>query len=164
MPLLVRDRLSLAPDQIGLGLSMVSLGAVLLAYPSGVLVDRFGRKAVISRGTLIAGLAVATFALAPSYGWYLVACATWSVALGVSSAAPSAYAADIAPPGMNATVLSGFRTLSDAGYMLGPIVLGLIAEERGAVLALACAGALLVIAAAFFSWLAPETWPRRSHV
>jgi MFS transporter, DHA1 family, multidrug resistance protein len=164
VPLLVRDRLSLSPDQIGLGLSMVSLGAVLLAYPSGVLVDKFGRKAVISPGTLIAGLAVATFALAPSYGWYLVACATWSVALGVSSAAPSAYAADIAPPGMNAAVLSAFRTLSDAGYMLGPIVLGLIAEAVGAVLALACAGTLLVIAAALFGWLAPETLPRRDRV
>jgi MFS family permease len=158
VPLLMRDRLGLSADQIGLGLSLVSLGALGLAYPSGVLVDRFGRKAVISPGTLIAGLAAAAFALAPSFGWYLFACAVWSIALGISSAAPSAYAADIAPVGMNAAVLSGFRTLSDAGYMLGPIVLGFIAEANGAPVALAYAGALLVVSAILFGVLAPETW------
>src|SRR5207244_6216208 len=47
IPLMVTDRLHLTPDQIGLGLSLVSLFGLLLAYPSGVLVDRFGRKAVI---------------------------------------------------------------------------------------------------------------------
>src|SRR5207253_7493131 len=35
IPLMVTDRLALAPDQIGLGLSLVSLFGLLLAYPSG---------------------------------------------------------------------------------------------------------------------------------
>ena len=158
VPLLMRDRLALSPDQIGLGLSLVSLGALCLAYPSGVLVDRFGRKAVISPGVLIAGLAGFTFAFAPTFAWYLAACGVWSVALGVSAAAPSAYAADIAPPGMNAAVLSSFRMLSDAGYMLGPIVLGLVAERFGATSALTSAGSLLVVSAIVFALLAPETY------
>jgi DHA1 family multidrug resistance protein-like MFS transporter len=160
VPLLMRDRLALSADQIGLGLSMVSLGALCLAYPSGVLVDRFGRKGVISPGILIAGLAAGLFALAPSFAWYLAACAVWSIALGIGSAAPSAYAADIAPPGMNAAVLSGFRTLSDAGYVLGPIVLGLIAQLLDPTAALATAGLLLVTSALLFARLAPESFSR----
>ena len=55
IPLMLSDRLGLAPDQIGLGLSLVSLGGLLLAYPSGVLVDRFGRKAVIVPATIASG-------------------------------------------------------------------------------------------------------------
>jgi MFS transporter, DHA1 family, multidrug resistance protein len=57
IPIMVTDRLGLAPDQVGLGLSLVSLGGLLLAYPSGVLVDRFGRKTVIVPATMLAGLA-----------------------------------------------------------------------------------------------------------
>jgi MFS family permease len=164
VPLLMRDRLELSADQIGLGLSLVSLGALCLAYPSGVLVDRFGRKAVIAPGVLIAGVAAFTFAFAPSFGWYLAACAVWSIALGISSAAPSAYAADIAPPGMNAVVMSSFRMLSDAGYVLGPIVLGVVAERQSPTSALSSAGVLLIVSAVLFARLAPETFDPSGHM
>jgi len=33
----------------------------------------------------------------------------WSLATGVSGAAPAAYAADVAPPGMTAAAMSTFR-------------------------------------------------------
>lgn len=157
VPLLVRDRLGLSVDQIGLGLSLVSLGALLLAYPSGVLVDRLGRKSVIAPATLISALATAMFAFAPSFAWYLLACTVWSIALGISAAAPSAYAADAAPPGMNAAVMSTYRMLSDAGYVIGPVALGLISDVSGAPAALALAGGLLGISALLFARFAPET-------
>jgi MFS family permease len=160
VPLLVRDRLGLASDQIGLGLSMVSLGGLLLAYPSGVLVDRLGRKTVIAPATLVSALAAGLFALAPSYAWYLIACAVWSISLGISSAAPAAYAADTAPPGMNAAVMSTYRMLSDAGYVLGPLILGIVSDAAGAPAALTVAAVLLAISAVLFGRLAPETRPR----
>jgi len=160
IPLMVTDRMGLAPDQIGLGLSLVSLFGLLLAYPSGALVDRFGRKAVIVPATLVSGVAAALFAVVPSFAWYLAACAIWGFALGITSDAPGAYAADTAPPGMNAAVMSTYRMLSDAGYVLGPVLLGLIASSAGAPVALAVAGALLVISAVLFGRLAPETYSR----
>jgi MFS family permease len=157
VPLLVRDRLGLAPDQIGLGLSLVSLGALVLAYPSGVLVDRVGRKSVIAPATFVSAIAAVLFAFAPSYAWYLVACSVWSIALGVSSAAPAAYAADTAPTGMNAAAMSTYRMLSDAGYVIGPLILGVVSDLAGAPSALALAAALLGISALLFGRLAPET-------
>jgi DHA1 family multidrug resistance protein-like MFS transporter len=163
VPLMVKERLDLAPDQIGLGLSLVSLGALVLAYPSGVLVDYFGRKAVIVPATLTSGIAAALFALTPSFGWFLFACGVWAFALGVASDAPGAYAADSAPPGMNAAVMSTYRMLSDAGYVLGPLALGIIADGFGAPSALAVAGSLLVLSALLFLRFAPEGYrPRHS--
>jgi MFS family permease len=162
VPLLVRDRLGLAPDQIGLGLSLVSLGALFLAYPSGVLVDRVGRKSVIAPATLVSAIAAGLFALAPSYAWYLVACSVWSISLGVSSAAPAAYAADTAPAGMNAAVLSTYRMLSDAGFVIGPLVLGIVSDVAGAPAALMLAAALLAISAVLFGRFAPEPFQLRS--
>ena len=164
VPLLVTDRLGLGPDQIGLGLSLVSLGALLLAYPSGMLVDRIGRKTVIAPATLVSALAAGLFAVAPTYAWYLGACGVWSVALGISSAAPSAYAADAAPPGQNAAVMSAYRMLSDAGYVIGPLVLGIVSDVWSAPAALALAAALLAISAVLFGWLAPESKVAESKV
>src|SRR5438067_2105471 len=77
IPLMVTDRLDLAPDQIGLGLSLVSLFGLVLAYPSGVLVDRFGRKSVIVPATLMSGAAAALFAVVPSFAWFLLASGVW---------------------------------------------------------------------------------------
>jgi DHA1 family multidrug resistance protein-like MFS transporter len=158
VPVMVTERLQLAPDQIGLGLSLVSLGGLLLAYPSGVLVDRFGRKSVIVPATAMAGAAAVLFAIAPDYAWFLGACAVWSLALGITSDAPGTYAADTAPPGMNAAVMSTYRMLSDAGYVLGPLALGVIAGTAGAPLALAVASALLLVSAGLFARFAPETY------
>src|SRR5262249_10207600 len=98
IPVLRHHRLPPGPDPIGLALGVSSLAGLACAYPAGVLVDRFGRKAVIVPAPLVPGAALALFRWAPSYAWFLTACAVWSVAEGVSGAAPAAYAADVAPP------------------------------------------------------------------
>src|SRR5262249_8798268 len=145
-------------------LSLVSLFGLLLAYPSGALVDRFGRKAVIVPSTLVSGVAAALFAVVPSFSCYLAACAILGFALGITSDAPGAYAADTARTGVNAAVMSAYRMLSDEGSALGPFLLGLIAGSAGAAVALAVAGALLVMSAVLFGRLAPETYsPKVMH-
>ncbi|MBI3637653.1 MAG: MFS transporter, partial [Candidatus Rokubacteria bacterium] len=43
IPVLARDRLALTTDRIGFGLALASLVALAFTYPSGMLVDRYGR-------------------------------------------------------------------------------------------------------------------------
>ena len=78
--------------------------------------------------------------------------------MGISGAAPAAYAADTAPPGMNAAALSSYRMLADLGYVVGPIALGVVADLAGADAALAGAAVLLVAVALLFARFAPETY------
>jgi len=156
IPILGSERLGLGTGQIGLGLGLISVIGLVLAYPAGVLVDRFGRKAVIVPATLLTGVSFVVFLLAPSYGWFLAGCVAWSVASGISASAPAAYAADIAPPGMNAAAMSTFRMLSETGYVIGPLVLGMAADLLGANTALAVTSTLLVISGAVFAVRAPE--------
>jgi len=158
IPILGRDRLALAPERIGLGLGLASLVALALVYPSGTLVDRYGRKPVIVPATLVAGTALGVFLLAPSYGWFVLACGLWGLASGISGAAPAAYAADVAPPGMNAAAMSTYRMLGDVGYMLGPVALGLVADLFGLETALAVAAGLLVLVGLAFARFAPESY------
>jgi MFS family permease len=158
IPILARDRLTLDPDRIGFGLALASVVGLLLAYPAGVLVDRYGRKIIIVPSTILSGISLLLFLTAPTYAWFLIACAAWSVAMGVSGAAPAAYAADTAPGGMNAAALSTYRMLADMGYVVGPIVLGLVADLAGANAALASTAAMLVAVAIVFARQAPETF------
>jgi hypothetical protein len=78
--------------------------------------------------------------------------------MGISGAAPAAYAADTAPGGMNAAALSAYRMLADLGYVVGPIALGLAADLAGADAALAVTATLLTAVALLFARLAPETY------
>jgi len=158
IPILARDRLALDPDRIGFGLALASVVGLALAYPAGVLVDRYGRKIIIVPATVLSGISLLLFLLAPTYGWFLVACAAWSVAMGISGAAPAAYAADTAPAGMNAAALGTYRMLSDLGYVVGPIALGLAADLAGANAALAATAVMLTAVALLFARLAPETY------
>jgi predicted MFS family arabinose efflux permease len=157
IPVLAHDRLGLNADRIGLGLALASLVGLVVIYPSGVLVDRYGRKSVIVPATFMAGISLVLFLLAPSYAWFLAGCVAWSVASGVGGAAPAAYAADVAPPGMNAAAMSGFRMLADLGYVVGPIALGLATDLVGADATLGGAALLLAATALLFARFAPET-------
>ena len=156
IPILARDRLGLSADRIGMGLALASLAGLTLIYPAGVLADRYGRKVIIVPATVIAGGAFTLFLWAPSYGWFLVACVVWSVATGASGAAPAAYAVDVAPTGMNAVAMSTYRMLSDFGYVVGPIALGVLADVFGAEVALTAAAVLLAGTGLVFARYAPE--------
>jgi predicted MFS family arabinose efflux permease len=161
IPVLAAERLGLRAEQIGVGLGAASVVGLVLIYPSGVLVDRYGRKLVIMPATLVSAAAMVLFLVMPSYGWYLAACVVWSVATGISGAAPAAYAADTAPPGMNAAAMSAYRMLADLGYVVGPLALGLMTDAFGAETALATAAVLLAVVAVLFGWRAPETYRPR---
>jgi MFS family permease len=158
IPVLAHDRLALTAEHLGVGLAVASVAGLALAYPAGVLVDRCGRKAVIVPSTIVSGIALVLFLVAPSYAWFLAGCVTWSVAVGVSGAAPAAYAADVAPAGMNAAAMSAYRMLSDLGYVVGPIALGVITDVFGSETALTATAALLVAVALLFARFAPETY------
>ena len=161
VPVLARDRLLLGTDRIGFGLALSSVVGLLLAYPAGVLVDRYGRKTIIVPATAAAGLSMLLFLTATSYAGFLTGCVVWSVAVGVSGAAPAAYAADVAPPGMNAAAMSTYRMLSDLGYVIGPIALGVVTDVAGGDAALTTSAALMVVVAALFARGAPETYRSR---
>ncbi len=157
IPVLVTQRLNLTVSQIGFALMLGSVCGLLAAYPTGWLTDSYGRKAVIVPSTVLTGLSMLLFCFAPSFAGFTAASIVWGIASAVGSSAPAAYAADSAPPGMNAAAMSIFRMTSDAGYMIGPLALGLIVDIWGPVTAIVTAATLLVMVGATFALFAPET-------
>lgn len=164
IPLLAEDQIGLAPDQIGLGIGMVSIVGLFLIYPSGALVDRFGRKAVIVPSAICSAGAMALFAFATSFQTYLMASFLWAVASGIAGAAPAAYAADLAPKDHVGPAMGLYRTIADLGYVVGPLLLGTISDIASPRLALLVTTSLLVVSGSLFFLRAPETWAQRTRV
>lgn len=160
IPVLARERLALTADRIGFGLAVASIVGLAFAYPAGVLADRYGRKTVIVPATVMSGVSLIVFLVAPSYAWFLAGCVAWSVAAGIGGAAPAAYAADVAPPGMNAAAMSAYRMIGDLGYVVGPVALGIATDLAGADATLTTTAALVVLVAVLFARFAPETYRR----
>jgi MFS family permease len=158
IPILAKDRLGMSVAAIGFALMLGSVSGLVAAYPLGWVTDRFGRKAVIVPATMISGSSMLLYCFAPDYTWFIVASIVWGVAISAIGTAPAAYAADSAPPGMNAAAMSTFRMIADAGYVAGPLVLGLVVDGFGAVTALVVAAMLVMISGAVFAVFAPETY------
>ncbi len=161
VPVMVAIKMDATPDQIGTALAVVSLTNVAMVYAAGALVDRLGRKPVIVPATLLSAGAIASFAIAPDYLWLLSASVLWGVASGICGAPPAAYAADVAPPGMNAITMGSFRTVADFGYVVGPLLGGWMADVFSNEVALYATGLLFLLSGTLFALFAPETGGRR---
>jgi MFS family permease len=93
--------------------------------------DQLGRKRLIVAGMLLQAVAIAGFVALPGLGWWI----TESVVLGAGTALvyPTLLAviSDVARIPDRATSVGIYRLWRDAGYAVGAIVAGVIADAAG---------------------------------
>jgi len=98
---------------------------------TGWISDHFGRKRLIVAGMLLQALAIGGFVLLPGFAWWIVE----SVALGAGTALvyPTLLAVigDASRTPDRATSVGVYRVWRDAGYAVGAIVAGTIADAAG---------------------------------
>ncbi|HJP41249.1 MAG TPA: MFS transporter [Dehalococcoidia bacterium] len=78
---------------------------------------------------------------------------TWPSEPGSLGPAPAAYVAAIAPPNRRGAAMGLFRSVSEAGFVLGPPLIGFMIDEWGFSVALAMNGLILLLPAAVFAML-----------
>ena len=156
IPLLATTTLGLSVGEIGFAMMLANVCGLFAAWPAGWVADRMGRKAAIVPSTVLTGVSMALFCYAPSFGWFLAASIAWSFAAALSIAAPAAYAADSAPPGKTAAAMSAYRMTADAGYVIGPIALGLLADLTSPAIAILAGSAVLIALGVVFAVASPE--------
>lgn len=156
---------------LGLDSSAISLivgisGALdfALFYASGQVMDRFGRIWAAVPPMIIMGLAFIvlslTHDLSGAVGWFVALSATIGIGNGMSSGLLLTLAADLAPADDPAPFLSSWRTLTDSGGAIVPVVFSGLAGLFGISLATAFVGAIgLIGAAGFWRWI-PRRQPR----
>ena len=130
---------------------------MLLIAPASFAADRLGRKVVIVPSLLVTAVGLLLYAGADTYTLFIVAWAVTAAGAAVAGPAPAAYAADIAPPGARGLAMGLYRTTGDFGFVIGPPLLGALADRTSFGWGLAANAALLALASLAFLVFARET-------
>lgn len=147
----------LTASQVGLAITIANLLNFATVPTSGVLADRLGRKATIVPGAALVALSFVLFSFQTTYPIFVLSAIFWGLGSALYNSPAAAYAADMAPPGANGTTMGVYRTLSDLGYVVGPLSIGLLADQISPVFALLVVAASFVVIVAPFMLFAPET-------
>jgi MFS family permease len=153
----------MSPGTLGLVFTMMTLLHLVVLAPAGTMIDKLGRKAVIVPSALVTGVALVLFAVSGNVWVFVFAGVIHGIGTGIVGPAPAAYAADIAPPGMRGINMGLYRTFGDAGFVIGPVLLGGLADVAGFGWALTFDAMIVVVFALLFGVFARETL-RRSPV
>src|SRR5438552_307079 len=143
-------------EQATLLVTVLGVAYFLPSYPLGALADRLSRKKLLTFGLAINALGFIGLSLAPNYGWALVGAAL--AGFGGSFYHPSATAL-IARlfPDSKGRALGLVGIGASIGFFAGPMYAGwrvvTASSWRTPVFEL---GALGIVAAALFAWLADE--------
>jgi MFS family permease len=135
-----------------------------LFYASGQVMDRFGRlwaalPAMILMGAGFLALSF-THELSSAELWFGVFAAVLGVGNGLSSGILLTLGADVAPKNDPAPFLGSWRTLTDSGGAVAPLLLSAIAAITSLAVAVGAMGVLgFVGALAFLRWV-PKFVPR----
>ncbi|BCK53853.1 MFS transporter [Nocardia wallacei] len=163
VPLLVVEVLGESGAAAGVVLTAFAAGNAAVLFVSGRMSDRLGRKPFLITGTLVCAAGTIGLGLSPNLGWLLVASCVAGLGSGMFTPSQQAAVADIiGPDRRGGPVLAGFQMAADLGTVLGPVLVGALAQRISFGWGLAVTGALLVVAAV--GWAAVPEPLRRPAV
>jgi MFS family permease len=128
-----RDRLELTPDQIGLTLTALAVGEVIVVlFFAGPATDRLGRRAVLVPSLILTAAATAALGQIESVSFAYVPL-MFLIGMGVASGATAAggLLADALPKDGSGAAVGLNQMAGDLGYMIAPTAVGFVAESRG---------------------------------
>jgi DHA1 family multidrug resistance protein-like MFS transporter len=161
LPLLGAAKFGLSTGTLGWIFTAMALINMALVIPAGMIADRFGRKAAIVPSGVLVGLSMCLIAVSSSVEMFFASVIVYGVVSSLAGPAPAAYAVDIAPPGLRGLGMGMFRSAGDVGFLVGPLLLGVIADRTTFDWALIADGVIMVVASLAFL-LARETTGRRA--
>ncbi|MEZ0240561.1 MAG: MFS transporter [Chloroflexota bacterium] len=151
LPLYAATALGLGGISIATAIALMSVTALLVSVPGGILGDRIGRRRVIVTGLVAIAAGDLVFLATGDLLTFLLA----SIVIGLGDFYPSSQTAllsEIVPPHLRNRAMSGYRFSVDLGAFLGPIVLAAVMDVAGAPVAIAAVAGLLLVAAVV-TWL-----------
>jgi len=145
---------------VGLPFTVLSLASLIVIWHAGSVSDRLGRKVTMVPALAATAVACAVLGTIRSAIMLMFLMAVLGFAGGYSRPGPTAIVGDVAPPDARGVAVAGYRTAGDIGALIGPIVVGLVAEHLGygpAFIAVAAMAVVAFVAAV----LSRETAPSR---
>jgi MFS family permease len=151
---------------IGAGLSVEQVALIAAIYPgvwsmsqlvTGALSDWWGRKWMIAAGMWVQAIGIAFFVIGSGFWIWLGG----AVLLGIGTALvyPTLLAAvsDVAHPDWRASAVGVYRLWRDAGYAVGALGAGLLADAFGGSVAIGVIGGLTFLSGVIVAAVMQET-------
>ncbi|WP_156882648.1 MFS transporter [Pseudomonas sp. CF161] len=161
LPLFLLVVLQQPAKWIGIGLTVGALAQTLLLPKSGQWADAWGRKPTLILGLLLVLCSFLIILGGQSLTAYLIGMAAMGLGTAFCSTSAAAIAGDTAD-GRGGTVIATYQMSADLGMVVGPVLIGLIAQYQSYPIALACTAALLVLAT-LISLAMPGKRPQERH-
>jgi MFS family permease len=121
------QHLGLSPEQTSLIFGIASAVDMALFYPSGKVMDHFGRLAVALPAMFVLGVAMMVLPLTTGAVSLTIVAMVMSFGNGIGSGMMMTIGADVAPPDGRIRFLSIWRVESDSGNALGPVAVSVVA-------------------------------------
>ena len=156
-PIQAKEEAGLSAAAVGNLLTLSGLIGLVVSYPNGLMVDRFGRKATLMPGLVV--LAVSAYLLSGigSFNEVLLMIVIYSIGSTVSMGASEAFAMDLAPDDRRGAFLGVWNLFRNGGAVGAPLLIGAIADHFGFAPGFYAVGVLLVLSALFMAAFGPET-------
>ncbi len=127
-PLYLVERGGLGPETVGLLVSLSVLGRLLALWWGGSASDRWGRVRVLLPGLLVYAALLGSLTVVT----HPILLTLWSLAIGGAAGfiapLPTAVIGDRVPPPLQGVAIGWLRTMTDSGQILGPVVMGALAD------------------------------------
>jgi multidrug resistance protein len=162
LPFYAAEVAGLGPAEIGMILSVATLANLFLTIPIGYGIDLIGRKPIVVFGLAVSGISMLLF---PQFTSFTLLCGV-SFIMGIGTSgmqqAPLAMATDATIGEPRGTSMGIFRFFGDIGSLLGPLLLGAVADGFGLSAPFYVMSGIIFLVAAFTYLYGEETLPGKN--
>lgn len=161
IPLYADGVLGLDESSIGTVISYATIVNLLMTIPVGYAIDYFGRKPPIITSLVLTALSSFVFPQTSNYVQISLAAVLLGIGTSGAGQAPLALATDATIDEPHGISMGLYRLFGDIGFVVGPIMLGMIADGYGLRMPFYVMTGMILISAVLLQVFARETYRRR---
>jgi MFS family permease len=147
-PLYLFTRAGVGPETVGLLVSLSVVGRLVALWMGGSVSDRWGRMGVLARGLLVYAVLLGSMSLLTDPALLGVMSFAIGAAAGFVAPVPTALTGDQVPRPLQGIAIGWIRMMTDGGQIVGPLVMGVLADAIDLSAPFVC-GAMLLAATAW---------------
>jgi MFS transporter, DHA1 family, multidrug resistance protein len=129
-PIFAEQELGFSEQEIGLAVTMLSIGEIAILFVAGRAADRYGRRAVLVPSLAVAAVATALLGQVGGAPWaYFPVMMAIGAGIAAGSTAAGGLLADAIPGGGSGAAVGVNQMAGDLGFLVAPITVGFLADE-----------------------------------
>ena len=130
VPLLGTETFQLTTTMVGIAVGLNSIVNLVVTFAAGILMDRLDRRLLLLPGAAMLVASLGVYALTDTATAFYLAASLWGIGTGLAGPVTALYVTERAPHDVTGA-LALYRMISDIGYLLGPVLMGLSAAGWG---------------------------------